>query len=554
MARVKLQFVEGGSRKFWKGSTRGSSILVRFGRLGADGQTQEKSFPDAKAAAAALDKLVSEKKRKGYVVSAGMGLASRKAAPAEDVLGGALAALSELAKKRLVPARAAKISALEGLVGRLPSELRALYGLGSNLDAVPESDGGGLVSLETAIVALRDLRKHGLPATVVPLSTDGGGNFLGFDVATRELVDWDHETREATRVAGSLASHLMRRFVRPLRRDANDEAAIAKEAKKPKVKSAGGMPDAPTKLVSIANTLLRKLDRESYGGGIHSLAFLSADRVAIGFSNSIEVLKAGNKTTRTVYVASGALAYDPVSQRLFSAGFQAMAFVDAKSLEPLMQHQCDIQHLPVVTFSPDGALACGGDLSGSVNLYDAKGGKGLPRKAVKPFTPSYELPNSKPVAVLADSGHVRSIRFSPDGRMLSIATEGGVRLWNVATRKASRTIRIAGGVIGADFSPIDGSLVVGGEKGFVEVFSTSGKSLRKWSTRGHLAHLRVLANGFVAALSDNELQLFDGTTGKRVATLPRKRGSAVDIRPRIEDVHGDMLLLRGPAEVVRVEG
>ncbi|WP_218007169.1 WGR domain-containing protein [Microtetraspora fusca] len=61
-----LTYVGGGAAKFWEVRQNGTELNIRYGRLGAAGQTQVKSFDSAAAAAAAADKLVAEKLRKGY--------------------------------------------------------------------------------------------------------------------------------------------------------------------------------------------------------------------------------------------------------------------------------------------------------------------------------------------------------------------------------------------------------------------------------------------------------------------------------------------------------
>ncbi|SDK81161.1 WGR domain-containing protein, predicted DNA-binding domain in MolR [Nonomuraea maritima] len=61
-----LTFVGGGSAKFWEVRQDGAELHIRFGRLGAAGQTQVKSFGSAADATAAADKLVADKLRKGY--------------------------------------------------------------------------------------------------------------------------------------------------------------------------------------------------------------------------------------------------------------------------------------------------------------------------------------------------------------------------------------------------------------------------------------------------------------------------------------------------------
>ncbi|MEU0567192.1 DUF4132 domain-containing protein [Nonomuraea sp. NPDC005983] len=61
-----LTYVGDGSAKFWEVHQNGTELNIRYGRLGAAGQAQVKSFDSAAAATAAADKLVAEKLRKGY--------------------------------------------------------------------------------------------------------------------------------------------------------------------------------------------------------------------------------------------------------------------------------------------------------------------------------------------------------------------------------------------------------------------------------------------------------------------------------------------------------
>jgi len=66
----RFEFVGGGSRKFWEIARRDATLLVRFGRLGGDGQALEKRLASAERAEQELNKLVAEKLRKGYVEAA----------------------------------------------------------------------------------------------------------------------------------------------------------------------------------------------------------------------------------------------------------------------------------------------------------------------------------------------------------------------------------------------------------------------------------------------------------------------------------------------------
>ena len=61
-----FEFVEGSSSKFWEISVEGNNVTVRFGRIGANGQSKTKSFGDESAAEAYAADLIEEKTEKGY--------------------------------------------------------------------------------------------------------------------------------------------------------------------------------------------------------------------------------------------------------------------------------------------------------------------------------------------------------------------------------------------------------------------------------------------------------------------------------------------------------
>jgi predicted DNA-binding WGR domain protein len=63
---VHLAFEEGTSSKFWRARVEGKTLYVNYGKIGSNGQTQVKDFGDAAAAQAEYDKLVREKRKKGY--------------------------------------------------------------------------------------------------------------------------------------------------------------------------------------------------------------------------------------------------------------------------------------------------------------------------------------------------------------------------------------------------------------------------------------------------------------------------------------------------------
>ena len=62
----RFEFVDAASSKFWEIHVDADSTVVRYGRIGATGQTQVKTHGDVEAATKAADKLIAEKLKGGY--------------------------------------------------------------------------------------------------------------------------------------------------------------------------------------------------------------------------------------------------------------------------------------------------------------------------------------------------------------------------------------------------------------------------------------------------------------------------------------------------------
>ncbi|WP_399092587.1 WGR domain-containing protein [Streptomyces sp. BBFR2] len=63
---LELSQEGGGAHKFYEVTVSGTEVAVRYGRIGAAGQSQRSSFPTAEKARAAAAKKIGEKVRKGY--------------------------------------------------------------------------------------------------------------------------------------------------------------------------------------------------------------------------------------------------------------------------------------------------------------------------------------------------------------------------------------------------------------------------------------------------------------------------------------------------------
>lgn len=63
----RFEFIEGSSKKFYEISLRESSITIRFGKIGTEGQQNFKVFDTPQEAKKEYESLISQKTKKGYV-------------------------------------------------------------------------------------------------------------------------------------------------------------------------------------------------------------------------------------------------------------------------------------------------------------------------------------------------------------------------------------------------------------------------------------------------------------------------------------------------------
>jgi len=133
----RFELVEGSSSKFWEVSLEGTTVTVRFGRIGTEGQAKSKVLASPAAARAEHDKLVVEKTRKGYRETAAKprkaAAEARSTAPAKGSIAEHLTRLRALYEKHDAPWRARKgatdaaIDALAKVTGIDVGPLRELW-------------------------------------------------------------------------------------------------------------------------------------------------------------------------------------------------------------------------------------------------------------------------------------------------------------------------------------------------------------------------------------------------------------------------------------------
>lgn len=81
MPKRRYEFKDAKSSKFWEIDVSGSTVTVRFGKIGTDGQTTVKEFRTPAEARSHAEKVTAEKVKKGYKADSAAG-APRGAASA----------------------------------------------------------------------------------------------------------------------------------------------------------------------------------------------------------------------------------------------------------------------------------------------------------------------------------------------------------------------------------------------------------------------------------------------------------------------------------------
>ena len=83
MGKRRLEFTSGSGGKFWEAEVVGRDLVLRWGKLGTEGQTKTKAFKDPNAARSELDKVAASKLKKGYAEARSRATSRSKGAPAK---------------------------------------------------------------------------------------------------------------------------------------------------------------------------------------------------------------------------------------------------------------------------------------------------------------------------------------------------------------------------------------------------------------------------------------------------------------------------------------
>lgn len=235
-------------------------------------------------------------------------------------------------------------------------------------------------------------------------------------------------------------------------------------------------------------------------------------------------------------LAGQAIALSPDGKILAVVDDRSVRLVDllvGKEVAAFNENEFPIRS---VAFSPDGkTLAIGWSKDGSHPI------------SVVGVAQLWNLATCKPIATLEPSrGPMRALAFSPDGKLLAVATQtfpsiGDVRFWDVSTGKAHSTLE-AGGVDCIAFSPDGKKLVAGCGSRRDRSKNDPPHHVRLWDV-GAASSLQSFRHEFrlmciayspdgttVAAGSEGgELALWDTATEKLRCDVPDQRGYILSV-------------------------
>lgn len=157
-----------------------------------------------------------------------------------------------------------------------------------------------------------------------------------------------------------------------------------------------------------------------------------------------------------------------------------------------------------VAFSPDGALLVAGTEQGIIKIWELSTGNEI-----------------RTLTGLSDFVH--SIAISPDGKLITSASNDVIQLYELSTGQEVRTLSGHSAIIqGVAFSPDGQILASGGNDQTIRLWNpNTGETIRTLSRTNLIDAVKFSPNGQILASSDrsNKITLWNPNTGEEIRTL-----------------------------------
>jgi WD40 repeat protein/class 3 adenylate cyclase len=176
-----------------------------------------------------------------------------------------------------------------------------------------------------------------------------------------------------------------------------------------------------------------------------------------------------------------------------------------------------------LAFSPDGSRLAAAD------------GTGVTTSKANWTVPIWEVKTGKLVTTLiGHKGDVPAVAFSPDGRrVVTSSYDGTLRIWDSATGKQQRVLKVGADAFGLGFSPDGRFLLAGlGLKEVVTIWDAETLEQRG-ELRGHTDYIQDLAFGpdgrVVTASGDGTAKIWDLESRRELVTLRGHSGPVLGV-------------------------